>query len=117
RARAPGLCVHAAASTAALLHEEARFDAIRPGLALQGLDPDGAAERAGVRLEPALALRAKVVRVRELAAETDVGYGATFRTTRPTRLAVVALGYDDGLPYGLSNKGSIIIRGVRCPIV
>lgn len=117
RARAPGILVHAAASTASLLHEEARFDAIRPGIALQGLDPDGAAGVAGVRLEPALSLRAKVVRVRELEAGTDVGYGATFRTTRATRLAVVGLGYDDGLPYRLSNNGVLLLHGVRCPIV
>jgi alanine racemase len=118
RARAPGIVVHAAASTAALLHEEARFDAIRPGIALQGVEPDGGVfARAGVRLERALSLRAKVVRVRELEPETDVGYGATFRTRRKTRLAVVALGYDDGLPYRLSNQGALLIHETRCPIV
>lgn len=117
RVLAPGVLVHAAASTASLLHEEARHDAVRPGIALQGLDPDGAAASAGVRLEPALSLRAKVVRVRELEAGTDVGYGATFRAARPTRLAVVGIGYDDGLPYRLSNKGSFLLHGKRCPIV
>ncbi|MBI3722404.1 alanine racemase, partial [bacterium] len=78
RARVPGLLVHAAATSASLLHEESRMDAIRPGIALHGIDPDGAAARTGVALSPVLSLRAQVVRVREVEAGTPVGYGATW---------------------------------------
>jgi alanine racemase len=117
RASTPGLLVHAAASTAALLHEEARHDAIRPGIALHGIDPEGAARAAGVALEPTLSLRAKIVRVREVEAGTPVGYGATWTAPRRTRLAVVGIGYDDGLPYRLGNQGTLLVGGARCPIV
>ncbi len=113
RAVAPRILVHAAASTAALTLEEARFDLVRPGIALHGID-EGLSRGA---LRPTLALRAKVVRTREIDAGTPVGYGATWTARRPTKLAVVGLGYDDGLPYRLSNKGRLLLRGASCPIV
>ncbi len=113
RARARGVLVHAAASTAALTLEEARFDLVRPGIALHGID-EGLSRGA---LRPTLALRAKVVRTREIAPGTPVGYGATWTARRPTKLAVVGLGYDDGLPYRLSNRGRLLLHGASCPIV
>ncbi len=117
RERAPGVLVHAAASTAALLHEDARYDACRPGIALHGLDPDDVSRGMGLRLLPTLSLKARVTRVREVEAGTPVGYGATWKAPRRSRLAVVGLGYDDGLPYKLSNMGTLLVRGVPCPIV
>jgi alanine racemase len=113
RARAPHVVVHAAASTAALTLEEARFDLVRPGIALHGID-EGASRGA---LRQTLALRAKVVRTREVEAGTPVGYGATWTARRRTKLAIVGLGYDDGLPYRLSNRGRLLVRGASCPIV
>ena len=113
RTRTQRVLVHAAASTAALTLEEARHDLVRPGIALHGID-DGVSRGA---LRPTLALRAKVVRTREIEAETPVGYGATWTAHRKTKLAIVGMGYDDGLPYRLSNRGRLLVHGASCPIV
>jgi alanine racemase len=111
--RTQRVLVHAAASTAALTLEEARYDLVRPGIALHGVD-DGVSRGA---LRPTLALKAKVVRTREIEAGTPVGYGATWSARRKTKLAIVGMGYDDGLPYRLSNKGRLLLHGASCPIV
>jgi alanine racemase len=119
RARAAGLAprVHAAASAAAILHPDARFDLVRPGLALYGVDDGGAFARAGARLAPVLSLRARVLRVREIDEGTPVGYGATWSAKRRTRLAVVGIGYDDGIRPRQAQGGALLIAGRRCPLV
>jgi alanine racemase len=95
---------------------------LRPGLALYGLaprfepaEPESAAE-ARLRLRPVLAWKAAVVSMREVAAGTLVGYNGTFVATEPMRLALVALGYGDGLDRRLGNRFSLLVRGQRAPI-
>ncbi len=87
----------------------AHFDMVRPGLGLYGYG--------GADLEPALTLLTRVVRVRHLEAGATVGYGRTFRCRRPTRMGVVRIGYGDGLPRALSNRGALLVAGRRCPIL
>ena len=108
-----------AANSAALLRAvrspegpDARFTAVRPGIALFG-----GAGAEPLDLRPTLRLRSEVVDVRTIAVGEGVGYGHTFRATRPTTLATVPLGYADGLPRVLSNGFSLLLRGRRAPIV
>ena len=118
-ARAAGIqapLVHAANSAAAMALPEARFDAVRPGVALYGLEPSG--EWPPVfELHPALTLKSRVSRVRELPAGSGVSYGRTFITRRPTLAALVPVGYGDGYHRLLSNRASVLIGGRRAPIL
>jgi alanine racemase len=100
---------------------------IRPGLALYGLtprfDPDFAGDEptglmlARERLRPVLSWKTRVVGVRAVAAGTAVGYNGTFVATEPMRLALLAVGYGDGLDRRLGNRFSLLVRGVRAPLV
>ena len=92
---------------------------VRPGLSLYGYVPEaaGAAPPAVVELQPVLEWKARVVEVRPLPAGTAVGYGARWRAERPSRVAVVAAGYADGLPHQLSCRGSAIVNGQLAPYV
>ncbi|HVA65620.1 MAG TPA: alanine racemase [Elusimicrobiota bacterium] len=107
RARGP-LLRHAAASAAALRYPESRWDMARPGLAVYGLYPG---------FEPVLSVKTRVVFLKTVPKGTAVGYGASFRTKRRTRLATLPIGYADGFLRALSNKGSVLVRGRRCPVV
>jgi alanine racemase len=106
--------VRHAANSAALLGGEARgLELVRPGIALFGVLPPGVA---GPELHPVMKVRSEIAAIRDLAAGESAGYGWTFRAERPTRLATVPIGYADGLPRSLSNKGSLLVRGKRAPI-
>lgn len=108
-----GLLVHCSNSAGALRLRSRTENAVRPGIFLYG----GCAFDAPVRPEPVLALRARVALVRDVPPGTTLGYGATYRAARPERWATVALGYGDGLPRSLGNRGMALIAGRRCPIV
>ena len=90
----------------------------RAGIALYGVGSDGAADCVEAGLRPVLSLRAKVVCVRQIHLGEAVGYGLAFRAKRNTRLAVVSIGYADGLPRELAqNGGRVLLRGQSCPMV
>lgn len=108
--------LHACNSAAAMRLPEAHFNAIRPGIALYGLDPSDAWPPT-FEIRPALTLKSRVSRVRELPAGAGVSYGRTYITQRPTRVALVPVGYGDGYHRCLSNKGQVLIRGQRAPIL
>lgn len=105
--------VHLAASEAIVGLPEARFGLVRLGLAAYGLPawPDGAA--AAVALVPAMELSASVVGVKRVPAGSGVSYGFDYRTTTETTLALVPLGYADGVPRHASGAGPVVINGVR----
>lgn len=112
-----GLLAHAAASAAAARFPEARYGMIRLGLALHGVAPSQAAIEA-VPLELAVTLVSKVAQVRLLPRGWTVGYGATYRVERDQlRMGVVPLGYHDGLPRSLSNRGWVLVEGKRAPMI
>jgi alanine racemase len=92
---------------------------VRPGHAIYGyVSPArGHAPANILHVKPALAWRATVLSVKEVPAGTLIGYGGMFRTERPTRLAVLAAGYADGIPHRLGNRGSVIVRGTLAPII
>lgn len=103
---------HLAATAAVLTAPASHFDLCRVGAGLVGIDPSGS-----TRLRPALALTAPVVGVREVPAGTHVGYGRTHVTTGRTRLALLPLGYADGLPRSASGRGQVLLAGRRRPVV
>jgi len=121
-ARASGMHipkVHAAATGGLFFHGKgARFNMVRPGISLYGIDPGGLAERTGVRLEPVLSLRSQIVFLKQIEAGAPIGYGASWRAPARTMIATIPIGYDDGYPYTCSGKGAeVLVKGVRCPIV
>ena len=111
----PGL-VHVSASGGLLAGAVGFADAVRPGLALYGLQPSWAADR-DAGLVPALTLRARPVRIFDLPAGEAVGYGLRFRASRDTRIATLGIGYGDGWPRSHANNGWVLVHGQRAPIV
>lgn len=103
-----------AANSAAVLGGEALFDAVRPGVAIFGVSP---LSRELPDLRAAMRVRSEIVDLRTIEPGEAVGYGALFRAPRPTRIATLPMGYADGLSRHLSNKGAVLVRGKRCPIV
>jgi alanine racemase len=112
---------HASASAAILARSVADEDFVRPGLALYGAIPDeltAAGGGAPTPLRPAMAVRARPVRILDVPAGTPVGYGGTFVTAAESRLATLPLGYADGIARTLSNgRGSALVHGREVPIV
>ncbi|HYP88435.1 MAG TPA: alanine racemase, partial [Polyangiaceae bacterium] len=104
---------HAANSAAILQSPRAHLDVVRPGIALFGVEP-----RVGIckELRPVMSVRTELVAVREIAAGQAVGYGATWKAERTSRIATIPMGYGDGLSRSLSNRGELLVRGKRVPI-
>ncbi|MFN9757246.1 MAG: alanine racemase [Planctomycetota bacterium] len=109
---------HACNTLGALTVPEARLDAVRIGGGLYGFDPfHGAGTRGPLALRPALALKARLVGLRDLPAGAPVGYGGAFVCARASRLGLVPLGYADGLPRARWGGAPVLVRGVRAPVV
>ena len=106
--------VHAANSAAAVRFPEARYRAIRPGLALYGAMPSAVVARP--ELEPVLALRTKIMALHEVAAGQGVSYGGLWRPVRKARVATLPIGYADGYPRHIRGA-EVLIRGRRAPVV
>ena len=105
---------HAYASGGVLSDLPRAFNMIRPGLALYGIDPQG---RPDTPLTPALAWRTQVVFLKDHAAGSPVGYEGTWRAARPSRIATLPVGYNDGYRFALSNRAEVLVRARRCPVV
>lgn len=112
---------HIAASAAAMLWPQTRLDMVRVGIALYGLWPSlqtrDAMRAQTLELQPALTYTSSLAVVREIPAGTAVGYGLSHIAHARTRIGVVPLGYADGIPRALSNRGAFVVEGARCPIV
>ena len=107
---------HCAASASLLLDREMALTAVRPGLSLYGYRPARGCG-ADVELHPVMSLRARIGRVHDLAPGETVGYGRTWAASRPTRVALVMCGYADGYRRAFSNRGHVLVRGRRAPVV
>lgn len=112
----PGLLCHIANSAATLRGPRSHFDMVRTGIAMYGLAPanddpfkDG--------LRPAMKFMSYVAGVRELAPGDSVGYGRTYFCVDVTRVAIVPVGYADGVRRALSNRAEVLVAGRRCPII
>jgi alanine racemase len=108
--------MHAANTDATLRLPGSHLDLVRVGLGLHG-GGGGAAHPRAPRLEPAAQLRARVLRLVDAPAGATVGYGRTFACPVPMRLALLGVGYADGVPRALSNRGSVLIGGRPAPLV
>ncbi len=106
--------IHAANTAGTFLHPASRYDQVRPGISLFGYAPGAEGARA---LRPAMRLRTEIIALRDLAPGASVGYDRTFRAEGPMRVATVPMGYGDGLMRHLSNRGAMLVGGLRCPIV
>ncbi len=107
--------IHAANSAAVLSGIDPLYDAVRVGIAAYGVSADP-----GLRSEefrPILSVRTRIVHLRTLRTGDRVGYGGTWSATRPTRIAVLPMGYHDGIDWRLGNHGAVLIRGRRVPMV
>lgn len=91
-------------------------DMVRQGITLYGLWPSDDVERC-LDLKPALSLKAEVVFVKDVPAGEKIGYGCTYETKAPMKVATIPLGYADGYSRALSNRGYITIRGYKAPVV
>jgi alanine racemase len=116
RERHPGLIVHAENSAALLGAGRARFDMARCGGAVYGLDPYNV-DPADWDLEPALELRSWVAALKRYEPGDSAGYGRRFVAERSTELAVVPIGYGDGLRRVLSGNAEVLIGGRRRALV
>jgi alanine racemase len=107
--------VHASNSAGTVNLREARYDWLRVGLVAYGHLPPHS--RAHPAVEPVMGFKSRLVQIRDLPAGTPISYGRTFVTTRPTRTGVVPVGYGHGYSWLLSNRGHMLVRGRRVPIV
>ncbi|MGE3272457.1 MAG: alanine racemase [Chloroflexota bacterium] len=107
--------VHAANSAAALREPTAWLHMVRLGICLSGHFPSEHVPRS-VALRPAVALRARLLTVRDVAAGTSIGYSRTYVADRPMRVGLVPAGYADGVPRAHSNRAQALVGGVRVPV-
>ena len=94
---------------------EAHLSAVRPGILIYGMTPSDDTNP-DFLLSPALTLKSTVIHVRDLAPGSTISYGRTFTTRVPIRVALVSLGYGDGYPRLISNRGEVLIHGQRAPV-
>lgn len=97
--------------------KEANMDVVRAGITLYGLWPSGEVAKDIVKLRPAMELKSRIVYVKEVEPGTAVSYGGTFVAERRTRVATIPVGYGDGYPRGLSNKGYVLLHGRKAPVI
>jgi len=106
---------HISNSGAILNYPACHLDMVRPGLISYGIYPS-LATSGKAALNPVMSFKTRVVLVKEFPEGYGIGYGRTFITRRPTRIATIPVGYGDGLGWPLSNQGEALIRGKRVPI-
>ena len=108
---------HCSNSASILELPDMHMDAVRAGIILYGMWPSDEVKRDGIVLEPLLSLKSRIAYIKELDAGQEISYGGTFRTAHPMRVATIPVGYADGYPRGLSNKGDVLIAGKRARIL
>ncbi|MDD5100530.1 MAG: alanine racemase, partial [Syntrophales bacterium] len=106
---------HISNSGAIVNYPDCRLDMVRPGIVSYGVYPS-AEMRDRVSLAPVMSFKTRVVLIKEFPEGYGIGYGRTFITRRPTRIATIPVGYGDGYGWLLSNQGEALIRGKRVPI-
>lgn len=106
---------HIANSAGTLFHPYTVMDMVRIGIAMYGINPGN--ESIPILLKPVMSLKSRVLSIRDLPEDWPVGYDATYTSGDNSKIGIVPIGYGDGLPYQLSNKGFVIVRGRKAPIV
>jgi len=108
--------LHSANSAAVLFHPETHLDMVRVGLMMYGLYPQGNSRRL-INLKPALSFKSRITYLKKVPAGATISYGRTYVTPSETMIATIPVGYADGYSRRLSNRGQVIIRGKRFPVV
>lgn len=109
---------HAANSAAAMLYPRSRYGLVRIGLSLYGCYPSPWVQKcAPVELQPAMSLKSRIIFLKEVPPRTPLSYGRTYSTAADSVIATVPVGYADGYRRDLSNRGAVLVRGCRAPIV
>lgn len=96
--------------------KEANLDAVRAGISIYGLYPSDEVNKFAVAITPVMSLKSHVVFIKDVEPGTAISYGGTFVAEHRMRIATIPVGYGDGYPRSLSNKGYVLIRGRRAPI-
>ncbi len=107
---------HMANSAAILEFPDSYFNLVRPGLLSYGLYPSEKVKRK-IEVKPALSFKTKVAQIKEIPPGESVSYGRTWKAKVPSKVAVIPVGYGDGYGFLLSNKGEVLVKGERAPIV
>lgn len=97
--------------------QDANLDVVRAGVSIYGMYPSDEVNKFAVPITPVMSLKSHIVYVKEVDAGTAVSYGGTFVADHPMRIATVPVGYGDGYPRSLSNKGWVLIRGQQAKIL
>ena len=104
-------------NSAGLMNFSEQYDLVRAGVVLHGLYPSGEVSPERMTLNPALSWHSRITFLKTLPAGREIGYGGTYTTTAPTRVATIPVGYADGYRRGLTGKFYVLIHGKRAPIL
>lgn len=107
---------HSANSAAIIDLPQTNMSVVRAGISLYGMWPSDEVQKGNITLEPALSLKSRIVFLKELEEGRSISYGATYQTKRKQRIATIPVGYGDGYPRSLSNKGYVLIHGKKAEI-
>ena len=107
---------HIANSAGVIDLPDSYLQLVRPGLMLYGAPPSQELHRP-IPLRPVMTLKTRVLQLKEVPAGSPIGYGCTYTTTKPSLIATLPVGYDDGYDRLLSNKGEVLVRNRRAPVV
>jgi len=119
QARGMGLAfryAHIANSAGVIDLPDSYLQLVRPGIMLYGAPPSQELHRP-ISLRPVMTLKTRVLQLKEVGSGSPIGYGCTYITSRPSRIATLPVGYDDGYDRLLSNKGEVLVRNCRAPVV
>lgn len=108
---------HCSNSAGIIRVPEANLNVVRAGITIYGIYPSGEVERDIVKLESVMELKSRISYVKEVPEGVAVSYGGTFVTEKPMKVATIPVGYADGYPRQLSNKGWVLIHGKKAPIL
>jgi alanine racemase len=108
---------HIANSATIIELPEYYFDMVRPGIILSGFYPSDEVDTEKYKFKICVTLKAKVANVKTIEAGEGVGYGHLYRAEKPVVVGTIPLGYADGYSRLLSNKGYVVVKGVKCPIL
>ncbi len=107
---------HCSNSAGIIRMKDANLDMVRAGITIYGIYPSPEVEKDPVRLQPVMELKSHISHLKTVEKGTEVSYGGTWTAQYPTRLATIPVGYADGYPRSLSNKGWVLIHGRKAPI-
>lgn len=107
---------HCSNSAAIIDMPQAELDLVRAGISIYGIYPSDEVDREKVPLHPVMELKSHISFIKDVDENTQISYGGTFVTQRKSRIATIPVGYADGYPRMLSNKGSVLVHGKRAPI-